>query len=905
MTPDEIRQRFLDFFDQRDHRVVDSSPVVPKGDPTLLFTNAGMNQFKDVLLGNESRDYDRATSVQKCIRAGGKHNDLDEVGKSDRHLTFFEMLGNWSFGDYYKKQAIDWAWEFVCEVLEFDRDRLYVTTYKDDDESYDYWVDEIGVPEERVIRLGDIEEGNEENFWSMGPTGPCGPCTEIHYDLHPDRPLDFAPGYDEQRIVEIWNLVFMQYDRDETGQLNRLPMQSVDTGMGLDRVAMIEAGKTNVFQTDLFTPIFERTLELLGEEAGAWSDFYARDDFNNFAVIADHIRSLTFALCDGAQFSNEGRGYVLRRILRRAVRFGRQLGFTEPFLCDIADAVVDHYSGVYPELEAMGEEAAELIRLEEERFFRNIDRGLELFEDAAERAEAEDRTQLEGQEVFDLHATYGFPPDLTEIMAEERGLEIDWAEYERLWTEHQETSRADDVYDEAAGVGEWTTIHERPGSRFVGYDNETGPNDDPFGYADQSLRTETVVTRYRDLEEGAYQILLEKTPFYAESGGQVGDRGVIEAKDGTPRFRVVDTQDAQIGIVHTAELVDGEVDDEAMDGTFLAEVDARHRRNAASNHTATHLLHYVLRDDVSESIFQSGSLVAPDRLRFDFSHDEPLAVEQLREIEDRINAMIQKGIEVVVHPHVDRERAVEEMGAMAIFGEKYGDRVRVVEITDRGVELQSVELCGGTHVENTRDLNAFRITSESGVSAGIRRIEAVTGPEAYEAAQRDRRRLRGVSEALKTDPENVVDAAEAIAGEKAALDRQVDKLSQRLAHLEAGALVDEAVEIEGVPLVAAVVEVDTRDQLRTYADRLRERFEQGVALLGAEVGGSAALVCMVGETLVDERGLAAGPLVQRAAEYVGGGGGGRPTLAQAGGPDASGLQQAIDRFSEAVRDELS
>lgn len=906
MTPDEIRQKFLDFFDERDHRVVDSSQVVPKGDPTLLFTNAGMNQFKDVLLGNESREYDRATSTQKCIRAGGKHNDLDEVGRSDRHLTFFEMLGNWSFGDYYKPQAIDWAWEFVREVLEFDRGRLYVTTYKDDDDSYDYWVDKIGIPEDRIIRLGDIEEGNEENFWSMGPTGPCGPCTEIHYDLRPDEPMNFTPGYDEDRIVEIWNLVFMEYDRDETGELNALPMQSVDTGMGLDRVAMIEAGKQNVFQTGLFTPIFEHTVDLLGEEAGAWSDFYARDDFNNFAVIADHIRSLTFALCDGAKFSNEGRGYVLRRILRRAVRFGRQLGFTEPFLHDVSEAVVEHYGDVYPELEAMGDEAGELIRLEEKRFLRNIDRGIELFEDAAERAESVGRDKLGGEEVFKLHATFGFPPDLTEIMAEERGLEIDWSEYEKLWAEHQQASKSKDVYDEAAGVGEWETVHDRdrPDSQFVGYDNSTGPNDDPRGYTDDSMRTETVVTRYRDIEDGPYQIVLQQTPFYAESGGQVGDRGVVEAKDGSVCFQITDAQEAQIGVVHTAELVDGEVDEQNMHGTFFAEVDARHRRNAASNHTATHLLHYVLRDDISDSIFQSGSLVAPDRLRFDFSHDDPLSDEELRHIEDRINSMIQTGIDVTVHPNVDRDRAVDEMGAMAIFGEKYGDRVRVVDITADSVDLESVELCGGTHVENTRDLNMFRITSESGVSAGIRRIEAVTGPEAYEASQTDRRRLREVADTLKTDNANVVDAADSVVEQKANLERQVDKLSQRLAHLEAGALIEDAVDIHGVPVVAATVDVETREQLRTYADRLRERFEKGVALLGAEVDGSAALVCQVDEELVEQRGLKAGPLVQQAAEHVGGGGGGRPTLAQAGGPNASGLSAAVDALPEAVKDAI-
>ena len=905
MTPDEIRQSFLDFFEERGHRVVSSSPVVPKGDPTLLFTNAGMNQFKDVLLGNETRDYDRATSVQKCIRAGGKHNDLDEVGRDDRHLTFFEMLGNWSFGDYYKEKAIEWAWEYVLDVLEFEEERLYVTVYKDDDESFEIWTEQIGVPEEKVLHLGDVEEGNEENFWSMGPTGPCGPCTEIHYDRKPDEPLDFVPGYDEDRLVEIWNLVFMQYNRDETGEFSPLPIQSVDTGLGLDRVAMAKQGKTNVFQTDQFTPIFESVLDLLDEEVGAWSDFYAREDFTNFAVIGDHIRALTFALCDGAKFSNEGRGYVLRRILRRAVRFGRQLGFTDPFLHDVAAAVVERYGDIYPELQAMGEEASELIRLEEERFFRNIDRGIELFEQAADKAESEDREELHGEEVFKLHATYGFPPDLTEIMAEERGLEIDWAAYERLWKEHQETSKSKDVYDDAAGVGDWVTVHDRPDSEFVGYDDSTGPEDDPRGFTDASLRTETVVTRFRELDdEGTYQILLEETPFYAEAGGQVGDRGILESEDGTVRFDITDTQDTDIGIVHVARLVEGEVDLSSMSESFTAEVDARHRRNAASNHTATHLLHYVLRDDISDSIFQSGSLVAPDRLRFDFSHEEPLTDEQLQGIEDRINALIQRGIDVEVFPGVDRERAIDEMGAMSIFGEKYGEKVRVIDISDESVQLESVELCGGTHVENTRDINLFRITRESGVAAGIRRIEAVTGQEAYESFQADRKRLETVAGHLKTDVENVVSSAESLVRQKGELERQLDKLSQKLAHAQSGSLVETAVDVDGVNVIAAEVDVETRDQLLTYADRMREQLDSGVALLGAEIGGSAALVCLVTQSIVDERGLSAGELVGRAAEIVGGGGGGRPTLAQAGGPNADAIQTAVEKFPDLVEEAL-
>ncbi|MFW5968505.1 MAG: alanine--tRNA ligase [Persicimonas sp.] len=881
MNPHQLRQTYLDFFEERDHRVVDSSSVVPQGDPTLLFTNAGMNQFKDVLLGNEQRDYQRATSVQKCIRAGGKHNDLDEVGKSPRHLTFFEMLGNWSFGDYYKRKAIEWAWEFVLEVLDFDRERLYVTTYKDDDESYDIWVDEIGVPEERVLRLGDIEEGNEENFWSMGPTGPCGPCTELHYDLHPEEgEFEFEQGYDENRVVEIWNLVFMEFNRDETGELNPLPMKSVDTGMGLDRVAMIQAGRDNVFQTELFSPLFEATAELVGESIDDWDAFYERDDFMNYAVIADHVRTVTFAVCDGAQFSNEGRGYVLRRILRRAVRFGRQLGLTEPFLHKVSKTVVEHYSDVYPELEAMGSEAAELMRLEEERFFRNIDRGIELFEQAAEKALSAGRDELSGQEVFQLHATYGFPPDLTEIMAEEKGLEIDWQAYETLWAEHQEASRGKDVHEEAAGVGDWITIYEEEDSEFVGYDE---------------LEATASVTRYRPLDDDRFQILLTRTPFYAEAGGQVGDRGVIRAADDSLVFRVVDTQRTPIGIVHICEREKGTVDRDTLKAEFVATVDETLRRQTMANHTATHLLHAALREIVSDSVFQSGSLVAPDRLRFDFSHEEPLTDEQIEAVEERVNQIIREGRQVVPHHDVDRDRAVEQMGAMAIFGEKYGDTVRVIEIPD-----ESVELCGGTHVQNTSDINLFRITGESGVAAGIRRVEAVTERAAYESFRRDAETLETVAETLKSDTHDIVDRAEALVEEKAELERQLDRLSQKLAQTESGDLVSDAADVDGVQVIAAKIDVDTRDQMLKYADKLREQLDAGVVLLASAIDGKAALVCVVTEPAV-ERGLKAGPLINEAAAHVDGRGGGRPTLAQAGGSNTAGLQDAVDAFEGIVR----
>lgn len=901
MTPHDIRASFLKYFADQNHQVLPSAPVIPQGDPTLLFTNAGMNQFKDMLLGNETRDYKRATTVQKCVRAGGKHNDLDEVGKDGRHLTFFEMLGNWSFGDYYKRDAIKWAWDYLLNILKLDPERLYITNYKDDDEAAAIWRDEVGIPPERMLRLGDIDKDDEENFWSMGPTGPCGPCTEIHYDNHPELgAFEFKEGYDDERVVEIWNLVFMEFNRDETGELHPLPMKSVDTGLGLDRVAMIKAGRDSIFETELFAPIIEKTLALLQlagvtefldietDENGSIEDeeaFYDRDDFASFSVIADHVRTVTFAICDGAKFSNEGRGYVLRRILRRAVRFGRSLGFEGPFLHKLSATVVAEYSDIYPELSAVGKEAAELMRLEEERFFRNIDRGIELFESAANAAVNEGRNELSGQEVFQLHATFGFPPDLTEIMAQEKGLTIDWQAYEQLWKTHQETSRGKDVHADTAGVGDWVTLLDEDDSTFVGYDK---------------LVASASITRYRDLGEGRYQVLLTQTPFYAESGGQVSDHGMLHGEDIAVALKVIDVQKAPIGIIHTVEAVAKEVGEAPLNAKFVAEVDAERRRLTIANHTATHLLHAALRDIVSESIFQSGSLVAPDRLRFDFSHSEPVSAAQLRQIEDRVNRLIRESHPVTIHPGVSRERAIDEMGAMAIFGEKYGSLVRVVEIAG-----ESVELCGGTHVANTSDINLFRIVSESGVAAGIRRIEALTADEALASYRAEAEQLRKVAGVLKTDTHNLIGRAESLMAEKSDLQRQVDQLGQKLASSASGDLVSDAADIDGVNVIAAKISVEKRDQMLAYADKLREKIKgEGVVLLAGELDEKATLVCVVTKEAFKNRGVKAGDLVNAAAQYVDGRGGGRPTLAQAGGAKVEGLQAAVDNFEQIVRDAL-
>ena len=895
LTPDQLRDRFLKFFESQDHRIVASSPVVPEGDPTLLFTNAGMNQFKDVLLGLEKRDYVRAASVQKCIRAGGKHNDLEDVGKDTYHHTFFEMLGNWSFGEYYKREAIQWAWRFVTEGLGLEESRLRVSVYKDDDDAYAIWRDEVGIPEAHLTRLGDIDVGDEENFWSMGPTGPCGPCTEIYFDHHPELPPEpWEPGFDEERFVEIWNLVFMEFNRDETGEMTPLPMQSVDTGMGLDRVAAILAGVDNVFHTDLFWPILEFTAKLLGEVSGRdelaapegvdpRAAMYERADFTGFCVIADHVRTVTFSLSDGAEFSNDGRGYVLRRILRRAVRYGRELGFTGPFLHRVAEQVEAGFGHVYPELRLKGEEVRTLIRTEEERFFRTLDRGIALFEEVADETAARGETVISGDAVFKLYDTFGFPPDLTEIMAEERNLKIDEHGYQRAMQEQRERSKAaDDRYVE---TGEWIILQDGVADTFVGHDR---------------LSAEADVLRYRVRgDDGLVELTLRETPFYAESGGQIGDRGRIRSADGTVVLHVTDTRKTTAGITHIAELIEGDLASGALRKPVTATVDDRARFLTACNHTATHLLHAALHRYVSDKAFQRGSLVAPDRLRFDFQYDQPVSDDQLRSIESQVNAWIRENHPVKVHLNVALAEA-EAMGAMMIFEEKYGDRVRVVEIPG-----ESTELCGGTHVNETNDIAFFRIVSEGGVAAGVRRIEAVTNERAFDIANEDRAMLDAVAGALKTTTADLEDRVARLIAENRDLTKQLESLTRVKAAMTAQELAAAAEDVNGITVVSAQVEASSRDELLAIADALRDRLgETGVALLAAAIDDRPALLTLATQAAFKQHKLKAGDLINDVASHVGGRGGGKPTLAQAGGKDPAGIPAAVEAFAGAVRGRL-
>ena len=885
MSPDELRQRYLRFFEEKcGHRHVDSSPVVPDGDPTLLFTNAGMNQFKDVLLGLEKRDYVRAVSVQKCIRAGGKHNDLDEVGKDGRHLTFFEMLGNWSFGDYYKKEAIIWAWQFVTEELGLAAERLYVSVYKDDDEAWDFWEHEVGVPTSRIVRLGDIDEGDEENFWSMGPTGPCGPCTEIYYDHHPEAgAVPWEPGFDEERFVEIWNLVFMAFDRDETGELTPLPLQSVDTGMGLDRVAAILGGVDNVFHTGLFAGILARTHALrTGSDFGPEraSELFDDPHFIEYCVIADHIRTLTFSIVDGAKFSNEGRGYVLRRILRRAVRHGRNLGFEAPFLCDVVSAVIDSFGHVYRELRLKGKDAARIIRTEEARFFKTLDRGIALFEEVAEQTSAAGESTIDGATVFQLYDTFGFPPDLTEIMAEECGLKVDLHGYEAAMQQQRKRSRAAD--DRYTAAGEWQILQDGAADTFVGYDRYEHTSD--------------VLRIRQDPETDIVEICVRETPFYSESGGQVGDVGRIESADGALALDVFDTRKTVAGMTHFARIAHGELNATHLREPAILRVDERNRFLCAANHTATHLLHAALHEIVSRAAFQAGSMVSAERLRFDFNHDESVTDVQLDEIEATVNTWIRQNHRVRVHRDVPID-AAEKMGATMMFGEKYGAEVRVVEV----LNSPSIELCGGTHVGETNDIAFFRIVAESGVAAGVRRIEAVTNEGAFALANAERRALGRIAGALKVSPQQAEERLEKLLSERRQLEEHVAELSRMGARATAAELISSATAVDGIAVIASKVDARDRDQLVAIADYLRDLLgEHGVALLGADIDGRPALLAMATEAAARSRGLKAGVLVRESAAHIGGKGGGKPTLAQAGGSNVAGLLPAIDAFPALV-----
>ncbi len=841
LSANEIRNSFLDFFKSKDHRITPSAPVVPHNDPTLLFTNAGMNQFKDVFLGIGKRDYVRAANSQKCVRVSGKHNDLEEVGFDTYHHTFFEMLGNWSFGDYYKEEAIAWAWELLTDVWGLEKDRLFATVYKTDDESYEIW--KKFLPESRILKFGE-----KDNFWEMGEIGPCGPCSEIHYDRTPDKSGASLVNAGSQDVIEIWNLVFIQYDRQENGELKNLPARHVDTGMGFERIVSVIQNKTSNYDTDLFIPLIRKIEELSGKK-------YPADpsDPNGVAmrVMADHIRTLSFAIADGVVPGNEGRSYVLRRILRRASRFARNLGLLEPSLFKLVPALVETMGDYFKELKENLPLIEKIVKKEEEGFITALEKGLKKFEKFKNEAEARGDKKITGAEAFLLYDTFGFPIDLTRLIAKENGLEVDEAEYRKKMDERKLASR------EARGKIAMKT--ELPAldlkSEFVGYDE---------------FETEATVLYAKDR-----YIVLDKTPFYAESGGQVADTGTIIY--GGISYEIIDVQKSGDAIVHIA---DSNVE-EVVGAKAKAKIDADRRRDITKNHTATHLLHEALRQTLGKQAKQAGSLVAPEYLRFDFSHYDKISKEELLKIEKIVNDAIFANLPVKTEI-APLEEAKKNPNIKMFFGDKYGDIVRIVSVG----ENFSMELCGGAHVKTTSEISMFKIISESSIAAGTRRIEAITGRAVYEYLLKLERKLETAEIEKAELNKNILK-----------LEREAQKIKIDAAKSEVEKWLNKAVVKNGVKIVAQKISAENINELRNLGEKLRESLAaQGLGLLAADIGGKAQLVCVATDDIKQK--APAGKIVGAAAKSIGGGGGGKPHLATAGAKDASKIDELIAHFPD-------
>ena len=883
-TAADIREAFLRYFEARGHRRVGSSSLVPQNDPTLLFTNAGMNQFKDVFTGREKRDYRRATTAQKCVRAGGKHNDLENVGFTARHHTFFEMMGNFSFGDYFKADAIAYAWELVTspDWLGIAKDRLAATVFAGeggipwDEEAYRLWKAQ-GVPEDRILKLGA-----KDNFWAMGETGPCGPCSEIHYFQGNDIPCaEENAGHpcqgvacDCDRWLEIWNLVFMQFERSADGGLTPLPKPSIDTGAGLERLAAVVQGKRSNYDTDLFQSI----ICAIEQVSGKRYDAVTPDDVS-MRVIADHARATTFLVGDGVLPSNEGRGYVLRRIMRRAIRHGKRLGLERPFLAGVCGAVIEEMGGAYPETRENRVFIEKVAATEEESFRRTLDKGLAILEvEMARLAEAGEKV-IAGQVAFQLYDTFGFPMDLTRTIAAEHALAVDEPGFDKHMAEQRARSEWKGSGEAAVGDLHKQIATELGETKFLGYES---------GTAGAEVKA-ILVNGARAARAGKgdrVEVVTDATPFYGESGGQVGDVGTIAAPGG--RVTVKDAQRPVPGmVVHVGEVVEGEL---AVGDLVELSVDEARRDLVRANHSATHLLHWALRQRLGEHVKQAGSVVAPDHLRFDFSHFQSLEPEELREIEANVNELVRHN--EAAETAVLELAAARQTGAMMIFGEKYGDRVRVVRLGP------SRELCGGTHVRRTGDIAFFKIASEESIAAGVRRIVALTGPKAVELAQRTEEELEKAAALLKVGSFEVAQKIEQAQRRARELERELEEARGRLATARSGDLAGQARDVNGVKVLAARVEGDG-NALRELADKLRDKLGHGVVALGSEHGGKAVLLVAVSKDLTGR--VKAGDLVREAAKLVGGKGGGKPDLAQAGGPDAAGLDKALARIEELVR----
>jgi len=874
MKAADIREKFLKFFESKGHTIVRSSSLVPGNDPTLLFVNSGMVQFKDVFLGTESRPYSRATTSQRSVRAGGKHNDLENVGYTARHHTFFEMLGNFSFGDYFKRDAIHYCWELLTKVYGLPADKLTVTVYQEDDEAFAIWENEIGVPKERIIRIGDNKGARyaSDNFWTMGDTGPCGPCSEVFYDHGPEiwGGPPGSPEEDGDRFIEIWNLVFMQFNRDVQGNMTKLPKQSVDTGMGLERLAAVLQHVHSNYEIDLFQTLIK---------AAARETSTPDLTNNSLKVIADHIRACSFLIVDGVIPGNEGRGYVLRRIVRRAIRHGYKLGRKGAFFHKLVADLVEEMGSAYPELKDAQTRVTDVLRQEEERFFETIEHGMSMLETELATLDAKGSKQLDGELAFKLHDTFGFPLDLTADVCRERGITVDEAAVDEAMARQREQARSAGKFKSAQGLdyaGTKTTFH--------GYENEIF--DDAKVVA---LYVDGVSVKEAQVGQQAV-VVLDHTPFYAESGGQAGDQGVLA--NAAVRFAVVDTLKVQSDVVgHHGTVEQGTL---KVGDVVKAEIDTVRRLRTARNHSATHLMHKALREVLGAHVQQKGSLVDPDKTRFDFAHNAPMTDEQIRRVEEIVNA------EVLANaPGIVRVMAYDEAvkgGAMALFGEKYGDEVRVLDLGF------SRELCGGTHVHRTGDIGLFKIVMEGGVAAGIRRVEAITGDNAVRFVQELDARINAASAVLKAQPSELTQRITQVQEHVKALEKELGALKSKLASNQGDELVSQAVEIGGVFVLAAQLPGADSKTLRETVDKLKDKLKNAAVVLAAVDGNKVSLIA--GVTAEASKKVKAGDLVNFVAQQVGGKGGGRPDMAQAGGTEPENLAGALAGVNDWVKGKL-
>jgi alanyl-tRNA synthetase len=873
MSSQEIRQAFLDFFKEKDHQILPSAPMVLKDDPTLMFTNAGMNQFKDYFLGTRRPTSLRVCDTQKCLRVTGKHNDLEEVGHDTYHHTMFEMLGNWSFGDYFKKEAIGWAWEFLTERMKLDSERIYVTVFEGDpkdgvardQEAYDYWKEHL--PPQRIL-----DGSKKDNFWEMGDTGPCGPCSEIHLDLRDETERKAHPGADlvnrdHPLVLEIWNLVFIQFNRKASGQLENLPDKHVDTGMGFERLCMAIQGKKSNYDTDLFQPI-------IGEIARISGTAYGSDHLTDIAmrVVSDHLRAISFSIADGQLPSNNKAGYVIRRILRRAVRYGyTYLDRKEPFIHSLVPTLVQTMGGAFPELDAQQELIQRVIKEEEHSFLSTLETGMGLLDRLVEKARSEKSGTIHGREVFTLYDTFGFPLDLTELILSEQGMQVNREEFQAEMDKQKKRSR------KAAETesGDWTILLNDDSEEFVGY---------------EYLQTEVRITRYRKVvskKKELYHLVFNLTPFYAESGGQVGDRGILENEK--EKIEILDTRKENELIIHVSKKLPKD-----PSAIFLAKVDHDRRVRTANNHTATHLLHHALREVLGDHVEQKGSLVEPDYLRFDFSHFQKVSDEELRKVEQLVNQMIRLNSSAEEHRAVPMKQA-REMGALALFGEKYGDAVRVIKFGE------SVELCGGTHVAATGQIGIFRIFRESSIAAGIRRIEAITG----EVAERYINEHLEIVKQIAGNFENqkdLVKAVKSVLEEHSSLAKQVGKFQKNMLGILAKSLEDNMEHMGDIMLATARVDLDNPALMRDLAFQVRSRHPRVCLVLGAEIEGKAHLAVMLAETAIKDYGLNASTMIREVAGEIQGGGGGQPFFATAGGKNPAGIDKALKKAKKIVEE---